>query len=55
MKIILQPEAKTISDRELFDNQKYLINLIDKIPGFSTNFRSNSCQQVKDINRKATS
>lgn len=35
MKIILQPEAKIISNRELVENQKYLMNLINKVGNFS--------------------
>ena len=31
MKIILQTEAKTISNAELAENQKYLIDLLNKI------------------------
>lgn len=31
MKVILQPEARTISDREIRENQEYLINLFAKI------------------------
>ena len=34
MKILLQTEAKTISNRELIENQRYLINLINKIDNF---------------------
>lgn len=35
MKILLQSEAKTITNRELFENQKYLIDLINKMSNFS--------------------
>ena len=35
MKILLQSEAKTISDRELVSNQKYLIDLLTKFCHFS--------------------
>lgn len=31
MKILLQPEAKTISNYELAKNQEYLLNLLNKI------------------------
>ena len=31
MKIILQTEAKTISNAEIAENQKYLIDLLNKI------------------------
>jgi len=31
MKILLQPEAETISNEELLNNQKYLIDLLTKI------------------------
>ncbi|MGF1589516.1 MAG: hypothetical protein ACFCU7_09755 [Pleurocapsa sp.] len=55
MKIILQTEAKTISDRELLENQQYLIGLINKIPGLSTSSNSNLRQQVKSRNSKTAS
>ena len=38
MKILLQREAQTISDRELENNQKYLIDLIEKICNIPSNF-----------------
>ena len=31
MKILLQSEAETISNKELLNNQKYLIDLLTKI------------------------
>lgn len=34
MKIILQPEARTISNLELANNQKYLIDLFIKLGQF---------------------
>ena len=43
MKIIFQSEANTISDREIANNQKYLINLIAKLG----NFRFGFPQKVK--------
>lgn len=39
MKIILQPEARTISNLELADNQRYLIDLLDKISPFRFGLR----------------
>lgn len=55
MKIILQREAKTISNQELLENQEYLIGLLDKIPGFPTKFIFNPRQQIKGRNSRATS
>ncbi len=55
MKIILQREAKTLSNHELLENQQHLIGLLDKIPGFSAKTISNPRQQIKGKNSKATS
>ena len=47
MKILLQTEARTISNSELANNQRYLIDLINKISRFrfvwSKNNPSSSC------------
>ena len=48
MKILLQPEARTISDRELEANQQYLIDLINKMRNFTFNWR----EQVIDKSQK---
>ncbi len=49
MKILLQPEAKTIGNRELIENQKYLINLVEKL-----SFGLNSTKQIAAVNKKIT-
>ena len=49
MKILLQPEANTISDRELANNQRYLINLLEKI-GLGLNLK----RRVTSTNKKVT-
>ena len=42
MKILLQTEAKTISNYELAENQKYLINLLNKFFSFGFRLQSKS-------------
>lgn len=37
MKILLQTEATKISNRELKNNQQYLIDLIDRFSSFPSN------------------
>ena len=49
MKILLQSEAKTVSNRELANNQKYLINLLEKF-SLGLNLR----RRVASISKKAT-
>lgn len=39
MKILLQTEARTISDREVAENQAYLINLFAQLCNTTKNFR----------------
>lgn len=41
MKIILQPEARTIDNQELVKNQRYLINLFVTISHFRLPWRNN--------------
>ena len=41
MKILLQTEAKTISNAELARNQKYLIDLIQKLNCIKFNWQHN--------------
>ena len=38
MKILLQPEAETISDRDLAKNQQYLIDLLVRISSLTGSF-----------------
>lgn len=47
MKILLQPEAKTISNYELAKNQKYLLDLLNKIAhlNFVSNKKISSCSR----------
>lgn len=47
MKILLQPEAKTISNYELAKNQEYLLNLLNKIAQFKfvLNKKISSCSR----------
>lgn len=37
MKVLLQPEARTLSNRELRENQQALIDLVVKINNFTIN------------------
>ncbi|VEP16349.1 hypothetical protein H1P_440007 [Hyella patelloides LEGE 07179] len=39
MKILLQSEARNISDRYIQDNQQYLIGLMNKVRSFTLNSR----------------
>lgn len=41
MKIILQPEARTVSNQELANNQQYLINLFAIISQVRLPWRNN--------------
>ncbi len=47
MKILLQPEARNISDCELKKNQQYLIDLINKIRNFAFNFHQQKNSENK--------
>ena len=42
MKVILQPEARTISNRELANNQQYLIDLFTTLSHFRLFWRNNN-------------
>ena len=47
MKVILQPEARTISNKELLDNSDYLINLFVKISLVKSIFVRNSKSKIE--------
>lgn len=44
MKVFLQPEAKTISDREIELNQQYLVDSIGKVFNFANNLSRKTIQ-----------
>lgn len=47
MKIILQSEARTISNAELAENQKYLISLVDKAYRFIFRLTKKTKENIK--------
>ncbi len=49
MKILLQTEARNISNREIAENQAYLIGLFDRVCGFTGNLRAKLTSNNKTI------
>ncbi|WP_156113889.1 hypothetical protein [Myxosarcina sp. GI1] len=54
MKIILQTEARNISDREIAENQAYLIGLLDRAAGLTGNLRAKFTNNNKAIATRKT-